>query len=129
LNAFGTAMLFYQRPGLPAFWQEAHNDYLQLAAEGGLLLAVPVLIVLACFVRQVRNRFRESADDRTTYWIRVGAVTALGAIAIQETADFSLQIPGNAVLFAFIAAVAIHRPLPQRTSRSSRSRREAGGAA
>jgi hypothetical protein len=33
------------------------------------------------------------------------------------------------VLFAFIAAVAIHRPLPQRTSRSSRSRREAGGAA
>jgi O-antigen ligase len=115
LNAFGTAMLLYQRPDLQAFWQEAHNDYLHLAAEGGLLLGVPLVCTLLVFVIAVRRRFREARDDRDTYWIRIGAVTALLGIAVQELVEFSLQIPGNAALFAIAAAMAIHRPPDRRT--------------
>src|SRR3989442_15495457 len=30
---------------------------------------------LILFIREVRRRFREGADDTSTYWLRVGAVT------------------------------------------------------
>ena len=35
---------------------------------------------------------------------------AYAAIAIQEFSDFTLQMPGAAVLFVVLAAIAIHRP-------------------
>jgi hypothetical protein len=42
--------------------------------------------------------------------VRAGATVGLVAIAVQELVDFSLQIPGNAVLFVVLAAIALHRP-------------------
>jgi hypothetical protein len=48
-------------------------------------------------------------------------VTGLVAIALQEFAEFSLQIPGNAVLFTVLAAVAIHHPPAEQKRRSAPS--------
>ena len=45
-----------------------------------------------------------------TWWLRAGAVTSLMAIACQESVEFSLQMPGNAALFAIVCAIALHRP-------------------
>jgi putative inorganic carbon (HCO3(-)) transporter len=109
LNTYGTAMIFYQTGDRSLHFQEAHNDYLQLAAEGGLLLGVPVLCAIALFVRDVRRRFREAPKVGTSYWLRVGAVIGLISIALQAVVEFSLQMPGNAALFAVIAAIALHR--------------------
>jgi O-antigen ligase len=89
---------------------EAHNDYLQLAAEGGLLVLLPAVALAAVFVREVRRRFREAGPGLTSYWLRGGAVAGLIAIALQETVEFSLQMPGNAVLCAVLCAIALHRP-------------------
>jgi len=88
---------------------EAHNDWLQLVAEGGLLVGLPILVTLILFIREVRRRFREAQDDTMSYWLRIGAVTGLLAIALQEVVDFSLQIPGNALLFVVLAALQIRR--------------------
>ena len=49
------------------------------------------------------------------YWLRIGAVTGLAALAFQSVVDFSLQMPGNAVTFALLMAVAAHRPPPPST--------------
>ena len=38
-------------------------------------------------------RFREVFVDSADYWIRIGAVTGILAIALQEVSDFSLQMP------------------------------------
>ena len=110
LNTYGYATLFYQDPTLPRHYVEAHNDYLQLLAEGGLLLALPAALCIFLLGREIRLRFKEGRDDTTTYWLRVGATTGLVAVALQEVVEFSLQIPGIAALFAVIAAIAIHRP-------------------
>jgi hypothetical protein len=59
------------------------------------------------FAAAVRRRFNDETSA-TTYWIRVGAVTGLTAIALQETVDFSLQMPGNAALFATLCGIALH---------------------
>jgi len=109
LNTFGQAMLFFQTSDPAEHFAEAHDDYLQLAGEGGLLVSGAALLVLTLLVRETRRRFQERADDATGYWIRVGAVTGLAAIALQEISDFSLQMPGNAALCCVLAGIAIRR--------------------
>jgi O-antigen ligase len=111
LNTYGVATLFYQS-GLPQLhFEEAHNDYLQLAAEGGLLLGVPALATIVMFAREARRRFAREPIG-SGYWIRLGAVTGILAIALQSVVDFSLQIPGNAALFAVLCGIALHRREP-----------------
>jgi O-antigen ligase len=113
LNTYDTLATYYQRHDLKSRFGEAHNDYLQLAAEGGLLVGLPIVICLLLFVREMWRQMKDEPGS-TSWWLRRGAITALVAIALQETVDFSLQMPGNAALFAVICAIAIHRPQPRR---------------
>jgi O-antigen ligase len=108
LNTFQFANLVYQKHDTELVVTAAHNDYLQLAAEGGLLLTIPAAICIALFVRDARRRLRDDGPS-SCYWIRAGAVTALVSIALQETVEFSLQMPGNAALFAVVCAIALHK--------------------
>jgi len=107
LNTYGAATLFYQTVDLELHFAEAHNDYLQLLAEGGALVCIPAAVAILAFAWTVRRRFRDVSTERTDYWIRIGAVTGILAIALQETADFSLQMPGNAVLFVVLLSLAL----------------------
>lgn len=107
LNTYGIATLFYQRTLPTLHLAEAHNDYLQLAAEGGLLLAVPIAIAVVAFALDVRRRFRASPGS-SIYWIRMGAVTGIAAVALQSLVEFSLQMPGNAALFTVLCGIALH---------------------
>lgn len=113
-NTYSVTMIFYQQYNRPTRYSQAHNDYLQLAAEGGLLLTVPAAIAAIVFVRVVRRRFVQETSA-STYWIRRGAVVGLLAIALQEIVEFSLQMPGNAFLFAALCAIALHRTPPHRS--------------
>ena len=108
LNTYQVANLFYQQHDKASFASSAHNDYLQLAAEAGVLLIVPISLCVFVFARDVRRRFREDGQS-SSYWLRAGAVTGLVAIALQETVEFSLQMPGNAAFFAVVCAIALHR--------------------
>ena len=108
LNTYGVVSGFYQRHDLAHQYDQAHNDYLQLAAEGGVLLTVPAALAVLLVVGLARRRFSEPATPRT-YWVRFGAAGGLLAIAIQECFDFSLQMPGNAVLCAILCGIVLHR--------------------
>lgn len=113
LNTYGIAMLHYQTVKDGLHYIEAHNDYLQVVAEGGVMLGVPVLLLVAAIVVEVRRRFVERMDDTRTYWVRVGAVVAVIAIAFQSVFDFTLQMPGAAAMFVMLLAIAVHRPGPR----------------
>lgn len=116
VNTYQVSNLIYQQhDNAKSFVSAAHNDYLQLAAEGGLLLLGAVASCLLLFVRDVRRRFAEDGES-SAYWLRAGAVTGLIAIGLQETVEFSLQMPGNAALFAVVCAIALHKIPPRRVS-------------
>ncbi|MEO5896076.1 MAG: O-antigen ligase family protein [Vicinamibacterales bacterium] len=117
LNTFGTAMLTYQTVQHDQHFQEAHNDYLQLLVEGGMLIALPALAALVLIARVVYRRFASGEDDTLTYWIRVGATVGLVAVAAQAFLEFSLQMPGNAAMAVVLLAIALHHP-PTRRRRS-----------
>jgi len=108
LNTYGAATIFYQTVEREkAHFAEAHNDYLQLLAEGGALVCIPAALVVLAFAWTVHRRFREVSVESSDYWIRIGAVTGILAIALQEISDFSLQMPGNAVFFVVLLAIAV----------------------
>jgi hypothetical protein len=107
LNTYGVATLFYPVVVSGYHLGEAHNDYLQLAIEGGALMGIPIVIAAGTFALMVRRRFK--AAEGSAYWIRLGAVGGIVAIAVQSVAEFSLQMPGNAALFATLCAIALHQ--------------------
>jgi len=115
-NTFGVASPYYQTTDLSLHFAEAHNDYLQLASEGGLFLLILAASVLVVFCRQIARRLGARADDVETAWTRVGAVAGLVAVAAQSLVEFGLQVPANASLFVAVAALAAHEPRPRRTA-------------
>lgn len=117
LNTYGTVMLFQQRYGNNVHFSAAHNDYLQLLAEGGLLMSIPAVAAILLFVRDVGRRLREDRGT-SSYWLRAGALTSLIAIGLQEVVEFSLQIPANAALFAVVCGVALHKTPRRRTQKT-----------
>jgi O-antigen ligase len=108
-NSFGAATLKYQTFKGPHY-QEAHNDYLQVLAEGGVALGVAAAILLAIVTATIVSRFRAGGDRTDLYWMRVGAVMGLVGIAIQSAVEFSLQMPGIATLFVMVLAIALYTP-------------------
>jgi O-antigen ligase len=115
LNTFGDAMLFYQKRNAGFHMAQAHNDYVQLAAEGGLLIVVPAVIAAALLARAIAQNLHAARPESRGYWVRTGAAIGMAAVAIQEVVEFSLQIPVNALLFATLAAVALAPIVPHAT--------------
>ena len=110
LGTFGKAMLVYQTASRPWMYAQAHNDYLQLVAEGGVLVVVPAVVVAGLIIGGIRRRLTVDADQPLTWWVRIGAIAGLAGIAAQSAVEFSLQMPGNTVLFVVLLAIAMHRP-------------------
>jgi O-antigen ligase len=115
IRAYTIASILYQT-GMPEFHVgAAHSDWLQLIAEGGILVGAPAAVLIGALVVEAHRRFREHRLDRdfgSTFWIRAGAATGIIAIALQSLVEFSLQMPGNTVLFAVMWALVI-APTPQ----------------
>ena len=130
MGTYGQAMLVYQTANRPVMYVQAHNEYLQVAAEGGALVTIPAIIAVAVVLHRVRRRLFEGNDDEVTGWVRAGAAAGLAGIAAQSLVEFSLQMPGNAVLFVVLLAIALHRGRGAREPReSSRERRGSGRVA
>jgi O-antigen ligase len=115
LGTFESAMAFYQRTDRSVFFNQAHSEYLQLAAEGGVLLVAAAAGAAAAFVRLAASRLR---DDLTgVFWIRAGAAAGLSAVALQSVWENGLRIPANALLAAILAAIVVHEPHNHHTPR------------
>jgi O-antigen ligase len=108
VGTFQTAMALYQRPSEGIIYNQAHNHYLQVMAEGGVLVGVPVALTL---VALARRGVRALAEDLSgMYWLRVGAVSGLAGVAAQSLFDAPLLTPANAALASVLAAIVVHVP-------------------
>jgi O-antigen ligase len=105
VGAFERAMSVYQPPHVFSF-NHAHNEYLQIAAEGGVLVSTGVVVVAVIGALEILRLL--AADRSPLFWARAGAASALAAVAIQSIWETGLRLPANAVLFAICSAVALH---------------------
>ena len=104
---FANAMRVYQSGDRTYFWNEAHNEYLQVAAEGGLLFVVPVAVGLIALCRAGWRACTDAGDHLR--WMRIGAAASLVAVAIQSIWETGVTLPANGMLAAVAAAILVHR--------------------
>ena len=116
-GTFGAAVTVYQtaEPGYSI--GHAHNHYLQLAAEGGILLGAPAAMVLIAFVVLFSSRLTE--DETSRYLMRAGAAAGLAGALLQSFWETGLRMPANALLFAVLAAIATHDPMSESSPRKT----------
>jgi O-antigen ligase len=115
VGAFERGMLVYQQGSRVMFINHAHNEYLQVLTEGGLLIAFAVVAAIVAGASLVVQRLR--SDSVRTFWIRTGALSGLIGVGMQSLWDTALRMPANGVLFAIVAAIALHAPSVRRSDR------------
>ena len=100
----------YQRYDGNVLFDHAHNDYLETAAEWGVLPALLFwALIFAAVVRTARLFFvSELKAERGMLLACIGSIVAL---MIHGLADFNLQIPVNATLFFAFVGIALAFPL------------------
>ncbi|HEX8140318.1 MAG TPA: O-antigen ligase family protein [Pyrinomonadaceae bacterium] len=76
--------------------QEAHNDYLELLASGGLVGLGIFCWFLLSFIRRVGERLRRAKGFARA--ATMGAVTGLFGVAVHSFVDFGLHITINALI-------------------------------
>ena len=105
-GAYERTMMVYQPAPHETYFNHAHDEYLQLLAEGGVALAVPGAVALIAGMILIRRRL--AADRSPIYWVRAGAASGMIAAAVQSVWETGLRRPGNTLLFAILAAIAMH---------------------
>jgi O-antigen ligase len=90
--------------------QQAHNDYLEVLASGGVFGAAAVFAFLLLLVRQSAPRLREGSPFARAACL--GALTGLCGVAVHSLVEFGLHVPSNAfAALALAAAASAARPL------------------
>jgi O-antigen ligase len=85
--------------------QQAHNDYLELLAGGGVIgFAFGTWFVLT-LVKHARERLRSKDPFRRAACL--GALVGLFGIAVHCLTDFGLHVTINALVFVALVAVAV----------------------
>ncbi len=94
------------------FVNQAHNDYLQLLAEMGLLgFATMLWFLLTLCARAFRKigNWTVEISGATT----LACLLGLCGILVHSVFDFNLQIPANAALFYVLCTIAAAAPFAQ----------------
>ncbi len=104
LGSFGAAYTQYDtRNGLYRL-EQAHNDYLQLASDAGV-----VGFLLGLFFVVVLFRYalaRRETEDAFRAGVATGALVGCFAVLVHSFFDFTLHTTSNALLFLVLAALA-----------------------
>ena len=106
LGAWPELFLRYQSaPWSAGFYREAHNDYIELLAETGVI----GFGLLAWFFVLGGKRLLQGLKKISPRAVSLMAavLAALGGMAFHELFDFSLQIPANAFLFTLLFALGM----------------------
>ena len=97
--------------------EQAHNDYLQILSDGGIIAFLIVIGFIFLLVRKALRRIRDESDDlvRTTV---IGGLAGCVGIFVHSIFDFPLRTAGNAYMFLLITAV-MFAPIATSVRRSS----------
>ena len=105
LGAFQT--VYPQRSaydGSFGFVAQAHNDYLQVLADSGMIGAAIALWFIWVVLRDVVRGIR--ARDPLIAGMALGSGAGIVGLLTHSWLDFNLQLPSNAMMFLLLCAVA-----------------------
>lgn len=103
-GAYQTAYPIYTHEDGLWVIDKAHNDYLQLLAECGIVGGVLALWFIVSIFRAVASGAR--SRDPLVAGLALASGAAILSMLVHSLVDFNLQIPSNALLFLTMSAVA-----------------------
>lgn len=104
-GSFYTAFPKYRPSAVTAYFDHAHNDYVQITTDTGVIgLGLLGLVVVSTFVVALRTLYKRR--DPLCRGIAFGATMGVISIMIHSWVDFNLQIPANAFTFVVLLALA-----------------------
>ena len=106
LGTFEDSFAPFTPPGSAKRWDRAHNDYLQVLWETGIVGLVLTLSGACIFVRRYWWPALKSRGHPLDVF-RVGIAVSILSIAIHSLVDFNLQIGSNGFLFALLAGLLV----------------------
>jgi O-antigen ligase/tetratricopeptide (TPR) repeat protein len=92
-------------PWSPYYFREVHNDYLQYAAETGLVGILALVWFCSLIAAKGHAALRRFSATERPLFIALGL--AVVVMALHELVDFCLRIPANAFLFTLLLAIAV----------------------
>ncbi|MEO6311505.1 MAG: O-antigen ligase family protein [Sphingomicrobium sp.] len=88
------------------FLNHAHNDYIEIALEGGWA-GIALLMSFAALLAWSAARQMRVQQSTTTVLTKVAAATAILVILIFSAVDYPLRMPAIGCLFALLCAIAL----------------------
>jgi O-antigen ligase len=85
--------------------QQAHNDYLELLASGGLVGFAITAWFLVVFFRRAKTSLR--SQDSYYRAACLGAITGMFGVVVHSFVDFGMHITINALLFCTLLVIAV----------------------
>ena len=99
--------------------QQAHNDYLEVLASGGVVGSALAAAFLVLLVGRARGRLRAGSPFARA--AALGALAGLCGVCVHSLVEFGLHVPSNAftalALCAAATAAAVPRQWPAETGR------------
>ncbi|MEW6144392.1 MAG: O-antigen ligase family protein [Thermodesulfobacteriota bacterium] len=109
LGTFGYAYPLYKLAvGKPIVYLHAHNDYLELLIETGVLGFASIMAALAVFLHSSLRALASLGRDEDYFrlFVLAGALTGIFSMLVHSLVDFGLQIPSNGLYFAFLVGLS-----------------------
>jgi O-antigen ligase len=108
LDSFPVVMSRYDQWNGTFRIEQAHNEYLQVLAEAGILgLACVFGFIYLLFKKGISNI--KMSNDRFSGGVALGALAGCLGIFIHSFFDFPLRTPSNGLIFLLLAALATVR--------------------
>ncbi|HEY0100922.1 MAG TPA: O-antigen ligase family protein [Pyrinomonadaceae bacterium] len=111
--------------------EQAHNDYLQILADAGIVGGMLGLLFIFALFRYGFSRF--NSKDKFRRGVAAGALAGCFAVLVHSFFEFSLHMTSNALLFLVLAALAtlngrVEKPDTDKGRRSRRRRRSSSSS-
>ena len=104
LGTFESAYMRYQTTMPRLLFDHAHNDYVEIITDTGIIGFLLSMGMALVFFRKTFQRWRHKHSSFGKC-IGAGGLASFIAIAAHSFTDFNLHIPANALLFAVISAL------------------------
>jgi O-antigen ligase len=109
-GTFAATYPLYRSPDVRRFFSHAHNDLLQVFAEGGAVGLLLLGLILGPVATRVVRAFTGSEGT-----LAIGFAAGLVAVMLHALVDFNFHIPSNGAVAAVLAGALLGLPWPPRS--------------
>lgn len=99
----------YQPITINAFVNHTHNDFIELVLDMGIFGLLILCLLMFFYIR----RWRQLWQDKTSGFrlLQTGAGVGILLALLYSLTDFGLHTPANAIFFAFLFGIFLHKEL------------------